>query len=331
MSYPQNPILSTRTREGKIESVHRGAWVAVRSDGEIVGGAGDPGQYVYPRSASKSLQVIPLLESGAADAFGFGHPEIALGMASHSGENIHVEVVANMLDAAGLSEDDLQCGPQAPFGSAVGTPGRRIVNNCSGKHAGFLATAVHTGVDPSQYLSLDHGVQKNVVEAVSEMAQTTDFAMGVDGCSAPTFRLPLSALATGVAAVTTPAALGKPRATTCRRITDAAAAEPYLVGGTVDRMDSDIMAATGGRVYAKTGAEGVFVVGIVGGDLGYAIKIDDGEKRGHHHFTVSLLHHLGLIDDEEFARLGSWADSHIRNWDGLVVGEIRPSRDTWKI
>ncbi len=320
MSYPENPILTMLRRNGGVESVHRGAWVAVRTSGEIIGKQGDPGQLVFPRSATKSLQALPLIESGAADHFGFGNREIALAIASHSGEAQHMRVVASMLESAGMSEADLLCGPQAPRVEDLNRPATRILNNCSGKHASFLATATHLGVDPTSYLDPNAPVQQAVRSAVEALAQTDQLTTAIDGCGAPTFRLPLVSLARSIALLTNPAELAPARRDACTRIVEAAAEFPELVGGITGRLDSDLMKVTNGRVFAKVGAEAVFVVGVVGGDFGLAMKVDDGDDRGISYFLVTLLAELGVLADEEFDRLTPWNDPTLRNWDGFVVG-----------
>ena len=321
MIYPDNPILTFLGRGGFVESVHRGAWVATRASGDIISGVGDPQQLIFPRSASKSLQAIPLIESGAADAFGFGGQEIALALASHNGEAQHLEVVARMLAAAGLDERHLLCGPQAPRVGDLNQPATRLLNNCSGKHAGFLATAVHRGLDPKSYLDPKGELQKEIHLAVEELAGTPELTSAIDGCGAPTFRLPLASLATAIARLTSPADLAPERQRACRRITAAGAAYPDLVGGIKGRIDSDIMRVTSGRIFAKIGAEGVFVVGAVEGDVGLAIKVDDGNERGFDYYLISLLKALDLVSADEFERLTPWNDSQLRNWDGFVVGE----------
>ncbi len=321
MSYPENPILTMLRRNGSVESVHRGAWVAVRANGEIIGNVGDPQQLVFPRSASKSIQALPLIESGAADHFGFGNKEIALAIASHSGESQHLDVVASMLGAAGLSDAALLCGPQAPRVGDLEQPATRILNNCSGKHAGFLATAVHMELEPKSYLDPAAAVQQAVHAAVADLAQTDQLSTAIDGCGAPTFRLPLVSLAGAIASVTNPTELSPSRRAACERIVEAAAAFPELVGGVKGRLDSDLMRVTKGRVFAKVGAEAVFVIGVVGDDFGLAIKIDDGGDRGISYYLPTLLNDLGVLSDDELTELKPWNDPTIRNWDGLVVGK----------
>ncbi len=319
-----NPVLTRLWRGSDVESVHRGAVVIVDAEGSIIHAAGDPEQLVYPRSATKSFQALPLLESGAADAFALPPAAIALAIASHSGESIHTAVVGDVLRSLELDEDALRCGPQRPFHTPAGTPEHRIVNNCSGKHAGFLAVARHLGADTATYLDPASTVQQMVFEAVAEICSVDPAALetAVDGCSAPTFRMPLRSLATGIARVANPDALGDERAAACRRMTSAAAEHPALVAGTRHRLCTDLMTVTEGRLFAKIGAEAVYVVGAVGADRGVAVKVDDGADRGYNALLLEVLARVGLLDRSEAERLDSWGSTVRRNWDGLEIGRI---------
>lgn len=283
---------------------------------------GDPDQIVFGRSATKSFQALPLIESGAADRFELPDDALAVALASHSGERQHVAAVTGSLTRAGRTEADLGCGPQAPFFSTPGADVRRIVNNCSGKHAGFLAVATHLGDDVGRYLDPTSRTQRLVRSAVAELTDVDEDALGIaiDGCSAPTFRMPLRSMATGIARVTNPADLSPVRAAACWRLTDAARQHPQLVGGSHKRIDSDILAATDGRLFPKIGVEAVEVVGAVGSGLGLAIKIDDGNERGFHALLIALLRHFDLLSDSETTLLDQWGSLVRRNWDGLEIG-----------
>lgn len=324
-----NPPLLRLFRSGQLESIHRGAWVLVDVDGAIIEGSGDSEQTIYPRSASKSLQALPLVESGAADRFGFDDRHLALALASHSGQPIHTRVAADGLDRLGLDASALQCGPQRPFGVGPPAEAQRIINNCSGKHVGFLAVAVHLGTDPVDYLDPKGTVQQQVRAAVVDMTDTPAEELGdaLDGCSAPTFHLPLSALALGLARVANPDGLAPERAAACRRLTDAAQAHPELVAGTDERFCTDILRVTGGRIFAKIGAEGVYVFGIVGEGLGFAGKVDDGNARGLYPVMIDLLLRRGLISRREAEALDQWGTSTLRNWDGLEIGHVEICHD----
>ena len=322
-----NPIVCRMWRGPAVESLHRGAWVMSRSDGAIVRSNSEPDQLMFARSATKPFQALPLLLSGAADAFSFDGGDIALAMASHSGESIHVERVLAILDRLSLVEGDLQCGPQTPIASWSEQTTRRAANNCSGKHAGFLAVARQLDTDPSDYLNPSGPVQRAVFEAVQSMTGAVgQLELGTDGCSAPTFRLPLSGLARGIAGVANPEALKADVAGACKRMTDAAAANPELIGGTSERFDTDLIRVSNGRLLAKIGAEAAFAVGVVGVDVGYALKIDDGDGRAIAPLLIDLLAAEGHLSTHERHELGEWDIRVRRNWDGLDIGRIETNQ-----
>jgi L-asparaginase II len=327
--YPDNPILVRVWRGDSIESVHRGAWVLVDTDGAVVDGAGAYGHPVYARSTIKSVQALPLLETGAAERFGFGEREVALAMSSHNAEACHTDTVSGMLARAGVAEDALRCGAQAPGDPAAraalrtngGRP-RAIHNNCSGKHAGFLALARHLDEDPARYLDPTSAVQTHVRRALGEMCgvEPASIPIGVDGCSAPTFRVPLASLARAFARFASPDALAPERAAHCRRMLDAAAAHPELIAGNHKRIDTDILRATHGRLFAKVGAEAVYLLSERDSGRALAIKVDDGQWRGMHRLVLGLIERLHMAGDDELEALGTWRDPVVRNHAGLEVG-----------
>ncbi len=319
-----NPVLASFHRGGRLESIHRGAWVLADASGAVIEHGGDPAQRIYPRSATKSLQALPLIESGAADQFGFDDRHLALASASHSGEPRHVAVALDGLSKIGLDSSALLCGPQRPLHSTPDTAAERVINNCSGKHVGFLALAVHLGVEPSTYLDRDGQVQTMVRHAIADMTNTefADLGLGIDGCSAPTVHLSLLGLATGLAKVANPQALSVARAAACGRLTDAARHHPGLVAGSHERFCTDLIAVTDGRVFGKIGAEGVYTFGVVGADVGFAGKVDDGNARPLYPLMIGLLRRRELITSSEAAALDRWGSTVVRNWDGLDVGHI---------
>ncbi|MEM7287925.1 MAG: asparaginase [Actinomycetota bacterium] len=325
MPASDNPIVAEARRGPGAESLHRGAWVLVDTDGRVLDSAGDPDQSVFARSSTKSIQAIPLITTGAADAFDVTDREIALAISSHNGEPVHAEVAAGLLARIGLDPDALRCGPQAPAGSARGTEGRSITHNCSGKHAGFLATAIHLGDDPRRYLEPESAVQREVRATMSALtgADQSIVDTAIDGCSAPTWILPLRSLATGLARVANPGDLPDDVAAAARRITAAAAAHPELVGGTsTRRFDTHALRASGGRLFAKGGAEAVQTVGVIDAGVGFAAKIDDGSTRALHALTLSVLDRHGLLADHEREALASWADPVRRNAAGIEIGRL---------
>ncbi len=330
-SWPDNPVLARIWRDDHVESQHRGAWVLVDSAGRAFDGAGDASHPVYARSSIKSLQALPLLETGAAERFGYGEDELALALASHNGEPCHTERVARILERLGLGPSHLQCGPQPPGdGEArdalvrAGAAPSALHNNCSGKHAGFLALCLHLSSDPARYLDPESPPQRLVRAAVEAMAGTGpgELTSAVDGCSAPTFRLPLSRLATAIARVANPEGLAPARRAACERMAGAVAAWPELIAGTKKRLCTDLARVSGGRLLPKVGGEAVYVVGVRGADRGLAIKIDDGSSRGLYAVVVELCRRLRFLSASEAEALDGWRERSLKNWAGRVVGRV---------
>ncbi len=320
-----NPVLARFERNGVVESTHRGAWVVVQLDDTgapaVVDAHGDPDQQIFARSAMKGLQALPLLETGAAESFGLSDAEIALACASHSAEPQHVRLVQRMLASGNLVEDQLGCGATTAWDSGPAGPKRKVFHCCSGKHASMLLAAQHLGDAPANYLSTESCEQQAVFRAVADMTGAELFG-AIDGCSAPTFLMPLVALATGIARLCTPASLSSERAAACERITSAAVTNPEMIGGTRGRSDTDLMKSTGGRIFAKLGAEGVFVVGERGTGKALAINVDDGSARAFHALCLEILYRHQMISEAELKPLASWADRTLRNAEGTVTGRI---------
>jgi L-asparaginase II len=330
--YPQNPVLVEIWRGEAVESQHRGAWVLCDSSGTAIDGVGSWRVPVFTRSSVKSLQALPLLETGAAERFAYTDAEVALALSSHNGEPCHTEPVAALLDRLGLSVEDLQCGAQVPGDPdtrnrlrAGGKQPSALHNNCSCKHAGFLALALHLDVPVADYLRPDSAGQRQIQQAVAEVCGVAehDMYVAVDGCSAPTFRMPLSSLATAFARVTNPSGLPQQRRAACERMTRAVADHPHLIAGHHQRICTDIARVTHGRLFPKIGGESVYAIGVRGADRALAIKIDDGGPRGLHALIVDLLRRFGFATGEECAALERWEEKRLKNWAGLEVGHTR--------
>lgn len=325
-----NPVLVREWRGGWIESVHRGAFAVADASGRVVASLGDIGRKVFPRSAIKLIQALPLVESGAAAAAGLGDIELALACASHGGEPAHVAAVEAWLKRISCSEADLDCGPHPPsYARAAeelvraGQAPRRIHNNCSGKHTGFLTLAKHLGAPISGYDEVAHPVQQRVIAALCELSGATpsEFEVGIDGCGAPNFALPLSSLATAFARVADPSALTSQRREAIVRLRSAVKAQPFYIAGT-GRLCTRII-ESGAEVIPKTGAEGVYVAALPSLRLGLALKIDDGAGPAAQCLVIALLVSLRAIaPDAPLAR--AFLDQPITNTQGKTVGARRP-------
>lgn len=324
-----NPILVEVLRGGSVESRHRGAVVIVDGAGRTVFALGDVERPVFPRSAIKVIQALPLVESGAADALGLTVSELALSTASHNGEARHVEGARAMLAKVGRDETCLECGPHWPAREddrgrlhIAGRLPSRLHNNCSGKHAGFVCFACNNGIDPAGYVGIDHPVQREIAAALQDVTGVDIAAAprGTDGCSIPTWALPLSAMAYGFARLTTGTGLAPVRAAAARRLLAAAMAEPFMIAGT-ERFCTDFITALDGSLYVKTGAEGVFCAALPALGLGLAVKCDDGAGRAAEVVTATVVAKLiGRLDDPALAR---FQRPQIRDWNGTVVGGLR--------
>ncbi len=325
-----NPVLVEVIRGGIVESAHRGAIAVCDAAGKVVASWGGVANAVFPRSAFKSLQALPLVETGAADAFALTDEHLALACASHSGEPMHVERVEAWLDRIDCRESDLACGPHLPFyepaAHAMLRSGARpckVHNNCSGKHTGFLSVARHLKIATQGYERPDHPVQVLVREAIASLCGIDANAMttGIDGCAAPNYAIPLTDLATGMARLGDTAKLDTTRAQAAKRIVAAWKAHPLLVSGT-GRACADLIEASRGRAVVKTGAEAVFMAVLLDQGLGVALKIDDGGTRAAETAMAKLLTLLDVAD-EAAPQIAKHLNPPVKNWRGDVVGERR--------
>ncbi len=328
-----SPVLVEVIRGSLLESEHRGRVAVIDADGNAVLRLGDVARPVFPRSAVKPLQALPLVETGAADRFGFGDEELAVASASHAGEPAHVALVEHMLARAGLDAAALVCGAHppihAPSAQALTRSGREpsaLHNNCSGKHAGFLCVACAMEANPAGYADPAHPVQRAVKAAIEGIAGVAleDRSRAIDGCSVPTWALPLEKLAHGFARFGTGRGLDPHRAQAAARIRAACAANPYLVAGT-GRFCTRVMAHFGGRVLVKGGAEGVLCGALPEAGLGIAVKCDDGTARAAEVVMATLISRLLALDDADRGALAPLVQPGLRNWNGVEVGVLRPS------
>jgi L-asparaginase II len=334
------PLVEVR-RGAITESRHRGHVSVVAPDGSIIAFAGVPQTVTFLRSSAKPFQAIPLLVSGAADRFGFNDQEIALACASHNGEPMHVELASSMLHKIGLGPDTLKCGAHEPYSvqaaadlRANNQPPTVLHNNCSGKHAGMLAVAKHLGAPVDTYHLAENPVQLEIGRMVSLFSGVAleDLAVGIDGCAVPVFGITVRAMAQAFARlVSPPAEFDSSIREACKRIVKVMTAYPELIGGTSDRLDTEIMKAAPGCIVSKVGAEGVYTAGILPTEkwpsgLGLALKIEDGDdRRARPTVVIEALRQLGVLRDESLEAVSRYAFFPVTNRVGDVVGEIRAS------
>jgi L-asparaginase II len=322
-----------------IESRHRGHLTAVDSLGETLAALGSPETVTYVRSSGKPFQALPVIVSGAADRFAFTEQEIAIACGSHSGESIHVDTVRSMLDKIGLDEESLKCGVHEPFSAEVARELARnqmspsvLQNNCSGKHAAMLALARHLGAPVESYDELSHPVQQAIAKTVSQYSDVplAQIVFGVDGCGAPVFGIPVRAMALMYARlVDPPANFDAATRAASQRIIKAMIDFPVMVGGTRDRLDTELIKTGDGRLISKIGAEGVYTVGVLPcaewpNGLGLALKIEDGDDhRARPPAVIEALRQLNVLAANELATLASYAPTIITNRRDERVGEVR--------
>jgi L-asparaginase II len=332
-------------RRGDItESWHRGHVIAVEPDGNVVAYLGEPQTTItFLRSSAKPFQALPLLTSGAADRFGFTDREVALACASHNGEPIHTELAASMLEKIGLGPEALKCGIHEPYSAEAARELRErgeapnvLHNNCSGKHAGMLALALHLGAPTETYYKAEHPVQLAIGKTIAQFADmpVEDLAVAVDGCAVPVFGMTVKSMGLAYARlISPPASFDEAMRHACERIVRVMSAYPELIGGSSDRLDTEIMRAAPGRLISKVGAEGVYTAGIMPCEtwprgLGLALKIEDGDdRRARPTVVVESLRQLGVLKDESLDAVSHYAFFPVLNRPGDVVGEIRAEFD----
>jgi L-asparaginase II len=326
-----SPVVIEVTRGPVVESRHEGIAAIMKPDGTVVASWGDIDQPILPRSANKPIQAMAFVESGAVERFGLGNEHIALSCASHNGEPRHVETVRAWLKKVGLGESDLECGTHAPrlqmsIEALVreGALPTAAFNNCSGKHSGFLTTAVTYGEPTKGYIKYDHPVQRRLRAVMTDLcgADADSFQYGTDGCGIPSLATPLTRLAQAMASMAEPSRLSNKHAEAATRIRAAMNAEPFMMAGT-GRFCTRINGALPGVVQIKTGAEGVFCGMLPTLGYGIAIKMWDGAARAAEVAMATLLGHLGVLPAEQKDEL---LHPPIKNVVGLLVGEMRPAK-----
>ena len=318
-----------RWRGEFLECVHFGQAAVVDGTGQIVQSWGNPEAVILPRSACKMVQALPLIESGAADAYQLTTEQLALACASHQGAQIHTDRVSAWLADLGLDEADLRCGPQFPDD----IPARvklikadekpcQLHNNCSGKHAGFLTLNQHLG-GSAEYIDPDHPVQKAAKAAMEETTGVDSPGYGIDGCSAPNFATTLSGLARSMAFFANAVEGNSARDTAAVRLRNAMMLHPELVAGET-RACTELMREAKGKLAVKTGADGVFTAILPEQGFGIALKIQDGATVASNCAITAILSRLGVIDPESEAakrRMNTIVKSRL----GLEAGIVKPA------
>lgn len=340
------PIVVELTRGPLVESVFRGDAAVVDSTGRLLFQVGDGGKVTFWRSSAKPIQAMPVVTTGAADAFGYTAEHLALFCASHNAEPVHTSTVLDALQRAGLSPEYLQCGPHYPYDRVTADAMReageepgRIHSNCSGKHSGMLAIGKHLGLPLDDYLNPASEIQQVILASVAEVCglPKEQVAIGVDGCGVPVFGMPLANMSLAFARLADPDRMPEGKQDAGRRMREAMIAHPYNVAGR-GRICTELMGLPGGRFVAKSGAEGVYSVGILPavaavspvlrqagavGGVGITVKAEDGNTDTRHLMVVEILRQLGVLGEEDLSALSKYRPVAMKNWAGKVVGEKR--------
>jgi L-asparaginase II len=325
-----DPVLVEVLRGALVESRHCGAVAVADADGKMALALGDVATPIFPRSAVKALQALALVESGAADRYDLGDEELALACASHSGEAEHVAGVERMLAKAGLDARALCCGAHWPISQAAAAAVARaggpsaLHNNCSGKHTGFLCVACAMGKDHEGYWRPEHPVQREVRSVLEDVTGEVlgEERRAIDGCSVPTWAMPLKKLAHAFAKFGSGYGLTRQRAAAAARLRRACAQKPWYVAGT-GRFCTEIMQLFGARAFVKTGAEGVYCGALPEQGLGIAVKCDDGAGRAAQVIMAAIITRFLPLSPAEQAALAPHLRPVLRNWNGIEVGLLR--------
>ena len=333
-----NPILVEVYRNKVLESFHRGIVCVVDNDGKIIYSEGDVNQICYPRSAMKFLQVLPLIENGGIEKFGFSLEEIAVMCGSHNAEKEHLRVVNSILQKIGLDKEKLFCGPQYPTSKKdsdelvrKNEKPHHIHNNCSGKHAGMLALCVLLGVSTEDYINPNHPIQKLILDVCAEMYEYEKgkIVIAKDGCSAPIFSIPVYNQAVGFKNIVSPEKFSDKRNSACKIVVEAISKFPFMVAGS-KRYCTDMMQICAPKIIGKTGAEGIFCLGLTEEKVGVCIKIDDGKMLPQYNVAEAFIEATTIFTKEKLQPLHHYSEEELYNFNKFVTGEIKVREGLFK-
>ncbi len=332
-----NPILVEVYRAGILESFHRGAVCVVDEFGDIVFSLGNPMQMCYPRSAMKFVQALPLIELGGVEKFGFTPAEIAVMCGSHNAEEAHLTEVKSILNKIGLDESYLNCGAQYPSSKKDANAliknnqkPHHIHNNCSGKHAGMLALCKLMGHKTEDYLNPQHPIQQLILEYVEAFYEypRSEMTTAFDGCTAPIYSIPVYNQALCFRNIIYPTKFEEKRQNACKYLIAAISTNPFMVAGTA-RYCTDMMEVCAPEIIGKTGAEGVFCLGIDSLKLGICIKIDDGKMQPQYNVAQHLIRKSNLFSEAALQKLAHYEQFPIHNFNKLVSGEMKINEEVF--
>ena len=314
-----------------VDLTHIGHVAVVDYTGKLLYHYGNPERITFARSSAKPMQAVPVIESGAVDAYGLTDRELALLCASHSGESFHVDAVRSVLQKADLTDKYLQCGTHYPFADYAAqelrnkkTEPETVHCNCSGKHSGMLITAKYLNEDLDSYYKPEHPVQQRILKTIAEICEYDEekIITATDGCGVPVHAMPLNKFAQGFARLSKPEVLGVERGKAVRRLTDAMTAYPNMVGGT-DRFCTDLMKICGDRLFAKSGAAAYYAIGLKDKGIGMSFKVEDAAKGIVYAMVLEVLRQLEIITPKEFKQLEKYHAMQDKNHKGEIVGHTK--------
>lgn len=326
----RTPLMVEVTRGPIVESLHQVMAVVTNELGSVTHYWGNPQYLTLPRSAIKMLQVLPLIESGAADKFNLEAKHIALACGSHRGEKDHLQALSQWMEKTGIPESQLICGPHLPYDEKSaqeflrrGQSPTALCNNCAGKHLALISTCLHKGEDPTGYEKYEHIAQKRLRKVLTEMVKVdhSKVGHGVDGCGIPTYGVALQSLAVGMSSLINPKE-NPTRKAASQRVLDAVRSHPYYVAGS-DNFVTAVIEKSQGRAIIKSGAEGVVCGVLPEKRVAFALKASDGGARAAQVAAATLLLQLGGLSETEFRALSTYTMPEVKNWKGDVVGQVR--------
>ena len=323
-------ILVKVYRKKTIESIHHGAVAVVDSSGKLLYAVGDPDFLTFLRSSAKPFQALVVVESGTSEAFGFTQQEMAIIAGSHNGEKKHVRIVQSILKKIGLNKSYLKCGTHVPhYYTALGmTPPKKrfspLQHNCSGKHAGMLAVCVYEGWNLEKYLSPRHPVQKLILRKISELCEYPErrIKIGIEGCGAPTFALPLKNMAIGFSKLKSFISKKQLTSQSLQVLADSMWRYPEMVSGR-GRLDYELAIASKRNILAKAGAEALHCGVILDKGYGLAVKILDGSRRAVAPACIEVYRQLGVLNRRQLKDLDDFVSPSIYDHQRKKVGYLK--------
>jgi len=321
-------------RGNLIENIYRGDIVVVNRKGKITFSLGDSEKITYWRSSAKPIQVMPVIYSGAADKYKLTDKEIAIMASSHSGEERHIKLIYSILDKISLGEGNLLCGAYPAFRKTTNnsliqdkTNAKPIYNPCSGKHVAQLTLCQYYGWSVNDYYKLEHPVQQMILDIVTEMTEYPKkrIYLGIDGCGVPVFGLPIKNMSYAYARIANWELLPLEYQQSAKRIFLSMIRYPEIVGGT-DRFDTDLMRISEGKLLAKSGADGVFCIGVRNNNnnkgIGITIKMESGNMKFLPMVAIQVLSQLKILSKEKLNQLEKYCSSWVKNYRNEKVGKF---------